>query len=502
MKTLNQQIPALIVATLLSLVFNNASAQSCNPQGNQTSYGTNNVWRGYVYTGISFNTYRGYVTEGTSASPDFDQNFGGDNVTYSTSGCSISTEVFSVRYKLRKTFTAGTYQITVGGDDGYRFSVDGGSTWVINQWNDHSYQTTTIDVALSGSHNLVLEYYERNVNNRVSIRIESPCAQAENPATYGSGEWIGYVYAGMSFNTYKGSFGEGTTSNPNFDQNFGGDNTTFNTSGCAVTTNNFSVRYRMNRTLANGNYMITVGGDDGYRLSLDGGNTWVINRWFDQGYNTTTYSATLNGNYNMVLEFYENGGGNRLSFSMASTAILPVKLLSFTGRLTGDSKAELVWKCSDASNFSHFIAQKSADGRNFENAGTVNAPADFSAVRSFSFTDNKVSGTTYYRIAMVDRDGSIEYSSVVVIAAKTSSAARIYPTVVENGNVTVETGSGNAQYKLEIIDMNGRTIYSKPVAQGKQQVSLQMNRAKVTASYVARITSGNAVVLNQMIIVK
>ena len=102
----------LIPAAALILVFNTAKSQSCTPQGNQTSFGTNNVWRGYVYDNADFTSYKGYVTEGSASSPNFDENFGGDNVTYTTNGCSINTTTFSVRYKLRKNFTNANYEIT------------------------------------------------------------------------------------------------------------------------------------------------------------------------------------------------------------------------------------------------------------------------------------------------------------------------------------------------------------------------------------------------------
>src|SRR5580692_6927665 len=98
------------------------SAQACSTAaGDQTTYGTNNVWIGYVYTGQNFNNYQGYVNEGASSSPNFDEGFGGGGVTYNTNGCSITTTNFSVRYKLQQSFT-GNFTITVGGDDGYRLS--------------------------------------------------------------------------------------------------------------------------------------------------------------------------------------------------------------------------------------------------------------------------------------------------------------------------------------------------------------------------------------------
>src|SRR4051812_12637373 len=120
--------PLLTAVCVLAITFH-AAAQACTPQGDQSSYGTNNTWIGYVYDDIARTTYMGYVTEGSAASPNFDESFGGANGSYPTNGCPVSTSTFGVRYKLVKNFTAGSYTITVGADDGYRLSLDGGVTW-------------------------------------------------------------------------------------------------------------------------------------------------------------------------------------------------------------------------------------------------------------------------------------------------------------------------------------------------------------------------------------
>src|ERR1700760_2393550 len=89
---------------LLTAAHSRLAAQACSTaQGNQTAYGSNNTWIGYVYSGQNFDNYQGYVTEGSSMSPNFDESFGGSNVAYPTNGCSVTTEHFSVRYKLNQT---------------------------------------------------------------------------------------------------------------------------------------------------------------------------------------------------------------------------------------------------------------------------------------------------------------------------------------------------------------------------------------------------------------
>ena len=58
---------------LLSLLFlaisTTSYAQPCTPQGDEVTYGTGNIWRGYVYNNSNLGNYRGYVTEGQPARP-------------------------------------------------------------------------------------------------------------------------------------------------------------------------------------------------------------------------------------------------------------------------------------------------------------------------------------------------------------------------------------------------------------------------------------------------
>ncbi|MBL7758815.1 MAG: hypothetical protein JNL59_15505, partial [Chitinophagaceae bacterium] len=103
----------LLLLSFIGIIIHSTTKSQCTPQGNQVSYGTGDVWIGYVYDNINFTGYAGYVTEGTAGNPAFDQSFGGSNTNYTTNGCSIYTSTYSVRYKLNKTFAAGGYEFTV-----------------------------------------------------------------------------------------------------------------------------------------------------------------------------------------------------------------------------------------------------------------------------------------------------------------------------------------------------------------------------------------------------
>jgi hypothetical protein len=501
-----------IVTYTLSAIFllssQQSHAQACSTaQGDQNAYGSNNVWIGYVYTGQNFNTYMGYVNEGATGSPNFDESFGGATVTYNTNGCSITTDNFSVRYKLSQPLT-GNYTITVSGDDGYRLSLDGGTTWAIDNFTDHGYQSTPITVNLSGTTNFVLEYYENGGDNRVTFNMVQNCSGTGDPSVYGTNNvWRGYMYQGMNFDVYKGFVTEGNSLDPNFDENFGnpgGGAIQYNTNSCYITTQQFSAHYRLNTTLTPATYVITVGGDDGYRLSLDGGSNWVINQFFDQAYAITTYTANLSGNYNMLLDYNQDGGADRLSFSMSSST-LPVTLSSWSATAQSANQALLKWTATDAVNFDHFIIQRSTDGQTFEDVHTVNSTAASSGTSTaYSYTDlYNFDGTVYYRLEMVDVDNKASYSSVLALPLRSQKPVRIYPTVVENGNLFVESASTISQAKLELFDMNGRKLQEKDWSslQGRQQVSVNGGTLPAGA-YIARLSDSQSTLVKQIILVK
>jgi len=501
-----------IITLFLSILTADLQAKNCvacTPTGDQTTYGTNNTWIGYAYQGRTFTTYAGYVTEGSPASPNFDESFGGDNVSYATSGCPITTENFAMRYKLTRNFTNANYQITVGGDDGYRLSLDGGTTWIINNWNDHSYTTTTITVALNGSTNMVLEYYENGGGNRVTFSLTQICTGTEDQTVYGTGNiWKGYIYQGMNFDLYKGTMAEGSAGGPNFDENFtnsGNNNTTvFNTSACPVTTYQFSARYRLKKTFTNAKYIFTIGGDDGYRLSLDGGATWVINKWNDQSFAVASYTAILNGSYDMVLEYYDNGGASRINFSVASST-LPVTLLSFDVNAVTEDQTKLTWKATNAVNFDHYVIQRSTDGQTFKDVHTTPfSEGTDGLTRDYSYTDvYAYNGELYYRLMMVDIDGRTDYSRIISLKLHNTRNIKIYPTIVDN-DVFVETNASLAGVHFELYDMGGNRIRSQEwaILNGRQQVNIKSRGNLSAGAYIARLTDGHTILAKQMILVR
>ncbi|RYM35983.1 T9SS type A sorting domain-containing protein [Brumimicrobium glaciale] len=143
------------------------------------------------------------------------------------------------------------------------------------------------------------------------------CQNNINSNTYGNSQWLGHVYrhdgsgnpVNNPFADYRGSYYENSIV---FDRIWG------NSSPDCVNNDRFAVRYKMRVNVNCGLYKFTIGGDDGMRLSIDGGATWLFGIWSNHGYSTVTSQLVhLNGTVDLVLEYYENAGSARVSFDYA-----------------------------------------------------------------------------------------------------------------------------------------------------------------------------------------
>lgn len=143
---------------------------------------------------------------------------------------------------------------------------------------------------------------------------------------YGDGVWNGYFFTqsdvGDLFPSFTDAQLKGTiTENENFNVDWAGSGPTIN----GTTYNDFfHIRYKMSKDYPTGVYNITIGGDDGIRLSTDGGLTYILSDWSIHGYRTKVYSNLyLDGKTDFILDFYEHGGGAHVAFNIQKICSTP-----------------------------------------------------------------------------------------------------------------------------------------------------------------------------------
>ena len=74
----------------------------------------------------------------------------------------------------------------------------------------------------------------------------------------------------------------------------------------------------------------------------------------------------------------------------------------------------LNWATSSEKNSSHFIVERSGNGIQFDSVGAVTALGRFDLPTSYEFSDlQPVDGSKYYRLQIVNLDGTRNYWNIV-----------------------------------------------------------------------------------------
>jgi hypothetical protein len=101
---------------------------------------------------------------------------------------------------------------------------------------------------------------------------------------------------------------------------------------------------------------------------------------------------------------------------------LPVNVISFTGKALENAN-QLNWTVAQEIDFSHYEVLRSEDGREFNAVGTVFATENNMDMKSYSFVDASAkSEVSYYKLKLVDNNGSVAYTSLVVVKQKCNCA--------------------------------------------------------------------------------
>lgn len=95
---------------------------------------------------------------------------------------------------------------------------------------------------------------------------------------------------------------------------------------------------------------------------------------------------------------------------------LPIKLKSFTAQAQSDNSVLLRWTSVFEANSSKFVVQRSSDGRNFSDIAEVKAAGNSLTTLNYSYNDRQmVNGSGYYRLRLVDIDGTVDYTKIIYI---------------------------------------------------------------------------------------
>ena len=158
----------------------------------------------------------------------------------------------------------------------------------------------------------------------------------------------------------------------------------------------------------------------------------------------------------------DNNGGNDNDWrDNTYAAALPVELSSFEGKVVNCS-TKLDWVAQSEENFNTYVLERSVDGISFETITSV-ASAGGNGIQNYSYSDKSNYPLNYYRLKMVDLDGSFEYSDIIIISMPCNQGEReiqVFPNPIgSNQNMlNIRFFSNHSESKIVITDLLGKAV--------------------------------------------
>lgn len=230
---------------------------------------------------------------------------------------------------------------------------------------------------------------------------------------------------------------------------FSGNGTTPNTSitGTTVTVNSpyYDVPTGVAQAAANAYQLGTSG------LSSGNFNEWLLSTDNGATYSLLSYTNNTNNGKNTDPIAATSAPG-RVYFGF-SPFVLPIQLGSFTATQNGNGTANLYWTTLMEVNSAYYAVESSSNGSSFTEVARV-ASKNNKGGASYTTTAPLLGSVTYFRLRMVDLDGTYKYSNVVQLTGP-AQGIRIAPNPVD-AYTTVSGLQGSNS--ITILSMGGVVV--------------------------------------------
>lgn len=196
-----------------------------------------------------------------------------------------------------------------------------------------------------------------------------------------------------------------------------------------------------------------------------------------------TWGYVLQANVSSFSSFY---------FGNVANSTLPTDLLSFTGSL--DNKdVKLLWTVSNQVNVSRYIIERSVNGNDFNEISTIAASS--TSEYDYAYSDINAADLPslilYYRLKMIDTDGSFKYSNIITISLPVVTN-KIFispnPSSGEANIVITTAATGKVQWKL--VDNSGRVVMKNTVELKPGNNNIPLNTTHIAAGLYYLNVSG------------
>jgi hypothetical protein len=206
------------------------------------------------------------------------------------------------------------------------------------------------------------------------------------------------------------------------------------------------------------------------------------------------YGTNFSACWASTIDANSGSSGNFSILRFSTSGVVPLKLLAFDARLQNND-ALLRWTTEQEINTSHFVLERSSDGRNYTPIGNINSAGTTGGSRQYSYTDQDISGSGYavlfYRLKMVDIDQRFTYSPVSVInISKEAAVVWLYPNPVGTRAALQVAASVKETISFRIINAAGQPVQSGGYNLQKGNNRFELETAKLPAGQYFLVLEG------------
>jgi Secretion system C-terminal sorting domain len=201
---------------------------------------------------------------------------------------------------------------------------------------------------------------------------------------------------------------------------------------------------------------------------------------------TAYYVCYLNVNQGCIRRtfYYHLNGG--------CFTILPVNLLEFKGKQES-TKNILQWKTTQEQQLARYEIERQTNSGAFVKIGTIQSRGS-TLLSNYQFVDEQPArGNLFYRLKMIDTDGSFKYSNIVLLSNKQSGLNySIFPNpVTDQLFVRFDEGAGTTQqYQLQLLNTTYQMVWQKThTSVGSNQLQINRPPALPKGMYLLRIVN-------------
>ena len=184
-----------------------------------------------------------------------------------------------------------------------------------------------------------------------------------------------------------------------------------------------------------------------------------------------------------------NSQGIAIDNVVLQATALPIQLSSFTAKNTNNSNT-LNFRTLSESDNSHFLIERSANGKAFSEIGRVEGHGTTQTVQNYEFVDGTpLKGYNYYRLKQVDYDGRFEYSKIASVYFGEKNLD-VNVASATNDVIRLKVFSQNEDDAvISIIDMNGRIVASQKVVLTAKDNQLDLDTNLQNGIYIVKINT-------------